>query len=682
MARRDEASRDLMILALPWQRYDTTAIQLGALKAWLVREGYSVDTRHFYKDLIHYMSPATYMKVFEAYMGESAFAALLFPERRERIEAAVRATVDFDLADGPAAPAEPLKHPQLNANLSYAEREQLRKAAEASRGGARAPLDFDELLTGLETFLDDVFDAVRWEDYKVLAFTTSHQQFIPTVLLSRRIKQRCPDLPIVIGGALMVRELPETVLGMYECFDVVVAGEGERTMTDVMAVLTGREPERSLADVAGIAWRSADGVRTNPQQGGLEDLDELPVPDYDDYFRHPLRGDGLDVMPKLTVEASRACVWGRCTYCNLNLQWNNVYRRKSHDRVARELAELRSRYQSPFFTFCDTNVEDKMDLFRELARHHGDYRILAEVTPNISRSGMRALRDGGVRTIQVGIESFSERVLKLYRRNHRVLRSLEVLKWAAEFDVEIYYNLIINFPAEEPADVERSLQVARYARYFNYPAIHDYSFTIDSPAFHDMGAYNIAGWRLPEDVTEVYPPEVAEPLAQLLALTVHPIPAEPTGVDWSPLLALVDEWKRSYHGNLGRPGLVYCDGGDFLAVTVRRGGEGNDVVMTLPDEHRAVYLACVDQARSVPQIAAAVDGAIPERLVEDVLEELVDLQIAFGERGKYFALAVPERHVGNYPVSEPLPTEEPALTAEPAAQRTRRIHQRRPARAT
>ncbi|GAB3986383.1 radical SAM protein [Plantactinospora veratri] len=211
------------------------------------------------------------------------------------------------------------------------------------------------------------------------------------------------------------------------------------------------------------------------------------------------------MIPKLTLEASRACVWGKCTYCNLNLQWRNLYRRKSHSRVIEEMATLRSKYKSPYFTFCDTNVEDKIPLFQQLAKDPYDYRILAEVSPNINRAGVRALRRAGVRTIQAGIESFSDRVLRLYQRNHRLMRSLELLKWTAEYDVEIYYNVIINFPAEVPEDVEASVKVVDYARYFMYPSVHDYSFTIDSPAWNDKESYNIAGFYVPDEVGACFP---------------------------------------------------------------------------------------------------------------------------------------------------------------------------------
>lgn len=672
-------AKHLMILALPWQRYDTTAIQLATIQATLQEDGYKVDTRHFYKDLIDYVPPDVYMRIFEAYMGEPCFAAILYPERHEQISAAVRAAVDFDL-QLPTGP-EILKHPQLNANLSYAERSQLKAAAGRTSRSYPRMLDFDWLVETLRRYLDDVFAAVSWKDYEVIAFTTSHQQLIPTVILSRRIKKEFPDKPIVIGGALMNRDIPEAVLRLYDEFDFIVSGEGESTIKELMATLTGRS-KKPIREITGLFWRENGPDDTKILNSGpraaLEDLDVLPIPNYDDFFNHSLQPDASPIMPKLTVEASRACVWGKCVYCNLNLQWENRYRRKSHKRMLHELEHLRERYKSNIFTFCDTNVVDKVPLFEQIGHLPVDYRFLAEVSPHISRDGMRALRHGGIRTIQAGLESFSDRILKIFERGHTVMRNIEMLKWAAEFDIEIYYNLIINFPKEVPADVENALHAVEYAQHFMYPAIHDFSLTVNSPAYNNMPAYNIKGWRLPADIDAIYPPEVGSALAQMFALTVHPVPIHETGVSWEPLLEFADRWKRRYHANLGRPGIVYLDGGDFLSISIRSGGLGNDTCINVADEYREIYLACGDHALTLREICELLPK-IPKNVISNILEELDSLKILFSSEGKHFSLGLRERYTGNYPVGEAVSKPERVLhDLEPASSRTRIITIRPP----
>ncbi len=644
--------KELLLVALPWQRYDTTAIQLGGLQSFIKNAGYQVDTRHFYKDLIDYISPDVYMKLFEAYMGECVFAALLYPDRYKKIKKSVLGIVDFEVQS--VQTSETFRHPQLNSNLSKAEREQMsRSAKKITISDSESSFDFDALVKTLNLFLNDVFLSVNWKQYRLIGFTTSHQQLVPTVLLSKMIKKAYPGIPIVIGGALMTQGIPRAVMEIYPSFDYIVSGEGELTLLELLQFLTGTNNAITVGGIKGLYWKKENKTEIifNGDRSPMRDLDVLPIPDYDDYFNHSLKEGNQWVFPKLTLEASRACVWGRCVYCNLNLQWKNKYRRKSHNSVVKEIRTLSNRYKSNVVTLCDTNVIDKVPLFEMLAQDSNDYRILAEVSPHMTKRGMKALRDAGVRTIQVGIESFSHRIIELYARGHTVMRSIEMLKWATEYDLEMYYNIIINFPLDEDADVERSLSVMRYASHFMYPAIHDFSFAMDSPAYNNKEKFNIAGYEYPEEIWEVYPGNVVEKLGPLLSLTVHPVAKNATGVNWDPVIQHINQWKSRYHGNLGRPGMVYLDGGDYITISVRNGGEGNDLNIVLEDEYRTIYLACNEKATSLEKILEIVPH-IHEGMVTSILNELNDVGVVYCENNQFFGLAIRENSIGNYPYSK------------------------------
>ena len=56
------------------------------------------------------------------------------------------------------------------------------------------------------------------------------------------------------------------------------------------------------------------------------DISKLPVPNFDEYFTYSLNDDYYP--PIITVESSRGCFWGKCSFCNLNSQWKNSYREK------------------------------------------------------------------------------------------------------------------------------------------------------------------------------------------------------------------------------------------------------------------------------------------------------------------------------------------------------------------
>ena len=103
-------------------------------------------------------------------------------------------------------------------------------------------------------------------------------------------------------------------------------------------------------------------------------LDNLPYPDYSPYFMemkqlfpdHPF-------VPLLPLEFSRGCWWNKCTFCNLNLQWQN-YRFKESDRMVQETLHLAKTHESLHFTFTDNALPPKEadNFFQEsLRRRNG-----------------------------------------------------------------------------------------------------------------------------------------------------------------------------------------------------------------------------------------------------------------------------------------------------------------------
>ncbi len=118
----------------------------------------------------------------------------------------------------------------------------------------------------------------------------------------------------------------------------------------------------------------------------MENLDHLPVPDFEDYFA-TLAGlaPELRFFPTLPVEVSRGCWWqrerapgteGGCEFCNLNLQWNG-YRSKSPGRAVAEVDQLTRRHRLLSVAFMDNVLPrtSTAELLRGLAALNRDLSI-------------------------------------------------------------------------------------------------------------------------------------------------------------------------------------------------------------------------------------------------------------------------------------------------------------------
>jgi len=112
----------------------------------------------------------------------------------------------------------------------------------------------------------------------------------------------------------------------------------------------------------------------------VKDLDDLPIPDFQDYFEQmAIIGKKRPFQPKLPMEISRGCWWKKCNFCNLNLQWKG-YRMKSPKRIAKELDTLIKTYQVLSISFMDNLLPVNI---REILRHifelKRDLRLFAEI---------------------------------------------------------------------------------------------------------------------------------------------------------------------------------------------------------------------------------------------------------------------------------------------------------------
>ena len=98
-------------------------------------------------------------------------------------------------------------------------------------------------------------------------------------------KEQFPQLPIVAGGIHFTIHA-EKIMEQCPVFDLIVLGEGERSLPQLVAALTAG---KSVAAIDGVAWRDSGTVKINSKASYIENPDEIPFPAYDlikmqDYF--------------------------------------------------------------------------------------------------------------------------------------------------------------------------------------------------------------------------------------------------------------------------------------------------------------------------------------------------------------------------------------------------------------
>jgi ribosomal peptide maturation radical SAM protein 1 len=375
----------------------------------------------------------------------------------------------------------------------------------------------------------------------------------------------------------------------------------------------------------------------------IRDLDTVPMPDYDDYFEQ-LRESSIKLStdPILLFETSRGCWWGEkqhCTFCGLN-GTTMTYRSKSAQRALDELIYLTDKYPG-----CDVNVVDNIldmkyfkSFLKVLAERKHGFRLFYEVKSNVRKDQLKLLDEAGVKTIQPGIESLSDNVLRLMKKGVTALQNIQLLKWCAELDMRVLYNILWGFPGESAADYDQVTSLIPFITHL-HPPVGSSIIRIDrfSPNFNENGRFGF-GELVPYSAYHyVYPlePEVVFNLAYFF----EPENRNPTVQQChvTELSKAIKSWEKSYV----QSDLFFIERGPTLLIRDRR-PIANEPLVILDGEFKLAYLAC-DEAKTPKQILDSSrknSQQLPsEADLKDVLASLVDRSLMIRQGEQYLALA-------------------------------------------
>ena len=520
-----------MLIAMPFAIAVGPSIGLSLLKAGLARRGIGAEIRYFnitfarrIDDALHNWIAARQMRL----LGEWVFAPSL------------RGPVTRDVERAFWADA-------LHGICGDGSEENIAELKEKT----------GSLQQQAEQFIDEMAASVDWTRYRIVGFSSTYQQDLASLALACRIKQASPETIIVFGGAHCEAEMGAARLRNFPFIDYVFSGAADATFPSfVESILAGTPLELD----AGFIRRhpvSGEVVQPSSWVSPVPDLDDLPYPNYDDYFDQVgVREDGMQFG--IPFETSRGCWWGEkahCTFCGLN-GMTMPFQRKSPQRVLDEIAWLSDRYCGPIDAMVDvSNILDMGyfdNVMPELARLKNKPNLFFETKSNLSPEQVRALARAGVRKIQPGIESLSTPVLKLMRKGCTMLQNIQLLKSCAGVGIEPTWNLIYGFPGEDPESYREMEQLIPLVSHLPEPtSLGQVRLDRFSPYFRDpasLGMVNVQPNRLYGNLYPVDRHELGD-----LAYYFEYDYADGRGLEYvEPLIALIEEWMNG----VDRPSLV------------------------------------------------------------------------------------------------------------------------------
>jgi radical SAM superfamily enzyme YgiQ (UPF0313 family) len=263
------------------------------------------------------------------------------------------------------------------------------------------------------------------------------------------------DATVVAGGPIvhaykrrLLQEVPE--------LEIAVKGEGEKVFVELLS-------GAALPSIAGLLYRTDDGVVENEDQSEVADIDSLPFPAYDlidlDQYQRQL-SYAYNHRRQGVLLTSRGCAY-HCTFCFTH--WKGI-RLRSAVNIFEEIKQLHTKHGIQDFYVVDDifNVDSKrsMELFDLIVAAGLKLRLYfvnglrADITSE--KFVDRALEAGAV-WFTYAVESGTEEIQRLVKKRLDLEKAKRIIAYTQRQNVAVNVSTMYGFPTETRELAQRTL---------------------------------------------------------------------------------------------------------------------------------------------------------------------------------------------------------------------------------
>lgn len=290
--------------------------------------------------------------------------------------------------------------------------------------------------------------------------------------IAKLLKDRYPGAKIILGG-IHVTALPEEAL-TNEDVDIVVRGEGEETLVLLYDAI---KDNKDYSHIAGISFKKDGIIIHNPDRPLIHDLDIIPRFPYELFNENKKYNIGFAL-------SSRGCPYN-CVFCSQKVISGRLHRFMSRESVIETLDLLINKYNQYDIGFFDDNFLVNKERVKLLCESIVQNRLNVKArfscqarADNVDKEVLNYLKAAGFSSIGLGMETGSERLMKILNKGETVKDNIIAVKLMQSmgFDVSCYF--LFGIPSETKEERFETYQIAKelklvYAKFNNivpYPA--------------------------------------------------------------------------------------------------------------------------------------------------------------------------------------------------------------------
>jgi anaerobic magnesium-protoporphyrin IX monomethyl ester cyclase len=309
------------------------------------------------------------------------------------------------------------------------------------------------------TFLrqEEALKQIRDSNPKIIGMQSMFSLRDKSVELARLLRKNCRLL--VVGGPLPTTN-PEEFL---KDFDVVVNGEGEQTMLDIVNAF---ENDNEFSQVPGIMYRDPESgeTRRTAERGMIKNLDILPFParelfDNSAYKKYFLKKFGYTIT---TVMTSRGCPY-TCDFCSRPV-FGDQFRTRTATNIVDEIeAVISLGYERVWFADdCFTvNRYRLIEVCDEIINRHLKigWECLSRVD-TLDPELVERMKQSGCLRIFFGIESGDDSILAIMGKKTTAKKAEKAVSVCNAAGVKVGAFFILGYPGENDKSLLNTIKFA------------------------------------------------------------------------------------------------------------------------------------------------------------------------------------------------------------------------------
>ncbi len=285
-----------------------------------------------------------------------------------------------------------------------------------------------------------------------IGFSMMTFKYLQNYQLINSVKQKFSHIPIVVGGP-HASTFKEKVLEECSGVDIVGLLEGE----DILVELGKGKP---LEETKGLFIRKNNRIVYTGNREFIDNLDRYPFPKLSKF--------DLKYYEVIPIITSRGCPYG-CIYCPVSTTIGKKWRPRSAERIVDELEYWynRGRYNIEIlddnFAFdrqrvvkiCEGIIKRGLDDKLKISMGNG---IRADT---VDKKLLQLMKTSGFYQIAFGVESGSDRVLKILNKGEDLQTIEEAIRMSCELGFRVILFFLIGIPGETESEVYQSIRLAK-----------------------------------------------------------------------------------------------------------------------------------------------------------------------------------------------------------------------------